>query len=86
VRVLTNEVMGPVSIAAGLPYNIHAFSIADLRREGVARVSLPSLTILSSIRAMTRTIQWIRDSEGFDGLSDSDILCSPDDIAYLLDS
>jgi 2-methylisocitrate lyase-like PEP mutase family enzyme len=43
VKALTKEVKGLVSIAAGMPYNIKNFSIADLRNCGVARVSLPTL-------------------------------------------
>jgi len=50
VETIIKEVKGPVSIAAGMPYNIKNFSIADLDRLGVARVSIPTLLIYSSLR------------------------------------
>ena len=42
VKTLIQEVDGPISIAAGLYYNIKNFSINDLKEYGVARVSLPT--------------------------------------------
>lgn len=86
VRVLIREIDGPVSIAAGLPYNIDAFSIEDLRREGVARVTLPSLALFASVTAMTRVLRWVNDSAGFDGLSEGGVLGAPEEIMELLRS
>lgn len=43
VKQITKEVKGPVSIAAGLPYNIKNFTLNDLENCGVARISLPTL-------------------------------------------
>lgn len=43
VKQISKEVKGPVSIAAGLPYNIKNFTLNDLENCGVARISLPTL-------------------------------------------
>ena len=48
VKIISREVKGPISIAAGMPYNIENFSINDLKKQGIARISLPTLLILSS--------------------------------------
>jgi len=61
VKTITKEVKGPVSIAAGMPYNIRNFSIADLRDFRVARVSLPTLLIYSSLKALQQSINYIKD-------------------------
>jgi 2-methylisocitrate lyase-like PEP mutase family enzyme len=61
VKTITKEVKGPVSIAAGMPYNIRNFSIADLRDSGVARVSLPTLLIYSSLKAIQRSINYMKE-------------------------
>ncbi len=52
VRELVKGIHGPVSIAAGLGNNIQAFSINDLKEAGVARVSLPSIAISASVKAL----------------------------------
>ena len=52
VRVLVKEIQGPVSIAAGLANNLQAFSINDLKEAGVARVSLPTIAICATIKAL----------------------------------
>ena len=45
VETLKKEVKGPISIAAGMPYNINNFSIGDLEEIGVERISLPTFLI-----------------------------------------
>lgn len=45
VRTLAKEIRGPLSIAAGLGYNAHLFSVQDCIDLGIARVSLPTLLI-----------------------------------------
>jgi 2-methylisocitrate lyase-like PEP mutase family enzyme len=62
-RVLKQEIQGPVSIAAGLPYNMHQFSVKQLMELAVARVSLPTINIVSSIRAMRSAMQEIRSDQ-----------------------
>lgn len=59
-ETITKEVKGPVSIAAGMPYNINNFSIADLWKLGVTRVSLPTLLILSSLRALKGSLNILK--------------------------
>ena len=56
VRILNKEIKGPISIAAGMPYNINNFSIEDLENIGVARVSLPTLLIYSSMKSINYRI------------------------------
>jgi 2-methylisocitrate lyase-like PEP mutase family enzyme len=61
VKKITREVKGPVSIAAGLHYNLKNFSINDLKRCGVARVSLPTLLILSSLSAIRKSLDSVKE-------------------------
>lgn len=65
VKTLVHSVHGPVSIAAGLPYNINNMSVADLKACGVARVSLPLVAIFSAIQAINRVLTTLRDSQDF---------------------
>jgi len=69
------EIEGPVSIAAGQSYNIREFSIEDLCRCGVARISLPTLAILSSIQALSTAMVGIHESHGFQHVLAGDMLC-----------
>ena len=68
VKQITKEVKGPVSIAAGQPYNINNFTIDDLRKLGVARVSLPTLLIYSSIQAINNSLQYLKEDNLADAL------------------
>jgi 2-methylisocitrate lyase-like PEP mutase family enzyme len=61
VKQITREVKGPVSIAAGMPYNIRNFTIDDLKKCGVARVSLPTLLIFSSLGAIKKSLDFVND-------------------------
>ena len=65
VKILSKEINGPISIAAGLPYNIKEFSINDCIELGVARVSLPSFLIFSSIEGMINNIKKIKQTGNF---------------------
>jgi 2-methylisocitrate lyase-like PEP mutase family enzyme len=63
VLTITREVKGPVTIAAGMPYNLHNFSISDLKKCGVARISLPSLLIYSSLKGMQSALNHVKIDE-----------------------
>lgn len=65
VKRIIKGVNGPVSIAAGLPYNIKNFKINDLKNLGVARVSLPTLLIQSSLVAVEKALNLVRADEMF---------------------
>lgn len=84
VRRLVREIQGPVSIAAGMPYNIRTMSVKALKDAGVARVSLPAVAILSVVRAMTDTWRSIRDTEDFADILSKSQVCGMEDIAALL--
>ena len=84
VRRAVRGVDGPVSIAAGQPYNMREFSVDDLRREGVARVSLPTLAILSSVQALRTALSGVRDTMSFEHLTNGDNLCTWQDIAEII--
>lgn len=84
VKTLVKEVHGPISIAAGLPYNIKAFTIDDLRELGVARVSLPMTAILTAINAMSKVMSMISEPDGFAKIVDEGIYCPQDELAALL--
>jgi 2-methylisocitrate lyase-like PEP mutase family enzyme len=85
VRKIVENVGGPVSIAAGMPYNIRNFSIDDLRRCGVARVSLPTTLIFSSLGAIQKSLHLIKMGKLY-RLADDDSLYSADELRELLDN
>ena len=84
VKALVHSIHGPVSIAAGLPYNINNMSVADLRACGVARVSLPVVAVFSAISAINRALTTLRDSQDFSPILQAKLYCSSDDISRLL--
>lgn len=85
VKTITKEVKGPVSIAAGMPYNINNFSIADLEKLGVARISLPTLLILSSLGALKRSLEHLETDKLMD-LDNESFFISNEDLKGLLNS
>ena len=83
VLTITREVKGPVTIAAGMPYNLHNFSISDLKKCGVARVSLPSLLIYSGLKGMQRALDHVKIDE-MEKFMDKGGLYSIEDLNNLL--
>lgn len=83
VETITKEVKGPVSIAAGMPYNINNFSIADLGKSGVVRVSLPTLLILSSLMALKGSLESLKNDKLIDLVNEKSFI-SPEDLNDLL--
>jgi len=83
VKTLVRSIHGPVSIAAGVPYNIANLSVADLTACGVARVSLPTIAIQATIRALNRALRGIRDSQSFSEVREEDLLCSAEEMSRL---
>jgi len=84
VQFLLKEIKGPITIAAGMPYNIKTLSIKALKEAGVARVSLPSVAIFSVVKAVTDTLRSIRDTEDFAEILATTKICRMEDIAALL--
>jgi 2-methylisocitrate lyase-like PEP mutase family enzyme len=76
VKLFAREVQGPISVAAGLPYNINAFSVSDCCELGVARVSLPTLAILSAVKTMHDCMCSVRDTGRFDDVLAKEMLFS----------
>jgi 2-methylisocitrate lyase-like PEP mutase family enzyme len=75
VKLLSREIKGSISIAAGLPYNIEEFSINDCIELGIARVSLPTFMILSSIESMANKLKEIKSTGSFNKIiKDSNLL------------
>ena len=68
LRLFASEVHGPISVAAGLPYNITQFSVRDCCELGIARVSLPTIAILSSVKVQLDVMQSLRETGRFDDL------------------
>lgn len=64
-RELAREINGPLSVAAGLAYNINTLSIKDLRDCDIARISLPTIAVLSAVAAIRHTLSVVRESEDF---------------------
>ncbi len=83
VALFAREVKGPLSIAAGLPYNIREFSINDCRDLGVARVSIPTCVAFSAIQGMLKMLTLIHETGRFDEATRQDMLLS--DMAVLDD-
>lgn len=84
VKTLVCEIRGPISIAAGQPYNIGEFTVDDLRREGVRRVSLPTLAIMASIQGMSSSISLIDQPNGFCRIVEEGLLFSRAGLTDLL--
>jgi 2-methylisocitrate lyase-like PEP mutase family enzyme len=82
VETLKNEVKGPISIAAGMPYNIKNFSLRDLEDLRVARVSLPTLLINSSLKAVAKSLNHLKNDD-IRGMNDK-ILYGTDELDELL--
>jgi 2-methylisocitrate lyase-like PEP mutase family enzyme len=84
VEELVMEIHGPLSIAAGLAYNLEAFSINDLKNRGVARVSLPFIAIAATIKALTQSMESLKSGE-FAELLEAKRLCNRQEIKRLID-
>jgi 2-methylisocitrate lyase-like PEP mutase family enzyme len=82
-RTLVREIAGPVSIAAGMHYNMD-LSIAELKECGVARVSLPTLAVCAGIQAMTQTLSDVLAGESFTKIAERGLVCSMKGIGELL--
>jgi len=63
VKFLKNNVNGPISIAAGMPYNIQNFTLDDLIELRVERVSFPTLLIYSSLKAQQESLLHIKSDD-----------------------
>lgn len=85
-KTLVREVHGPISIAAGQPYNIREFCIDDLRMLGIARVSLPTLAIMSAIEATAKALSLIMEPDGFSRIIEEGLCASRETLAELLRS
>ncbi len=68
VRLFAKEVNGPISVTVGVPYNVSQLSIKDCCELGIARVSLPTIAVLSSIKAQLDAMRAIRETGRFDDL------------------
>ena len=60
------------------------FSINDLRSEGVARASLPTLAIHSTVQALRTALSDVGETLRFDHLTTGNKLCKWKDIAEIL--
>lgn len=68
IKLLKKEIKGPISIAAGLPYNINEFTINDCIDIGIARVSLPSILISGTVESMMDILRVIKDKGTFEDI------------------
>jgi 2-methylisocitrate lyase-like PEP mutase family enzyme len=83
VQKIKKEVEGPVSIAAGQPYNINGFTITDLKVCGVERVSLPTLLIFTSLYGMNLALEYLRKDNLLDMFKE-DLIYPADSLNKLL--
>lgn len=82
-KILVKEINGPLSIAAGLPYNINNFTINELKDIGVARVSLPTIAIQATIKALMQSLGELR-SGNFSEIVKNRALCNIEDIEKII--
>lgn len=80
---IIKEVKGPVSIAAGQPYNINEFSIGDLKRYGVKRVSLPTLLIFSGLYGINQSLKYLKE-DNLSKMLEKDLFYPVDSLNKLL--
>jgi 2-methylisocitrate lyase-like PEP mutase family enzyme len=83
-KQIVDGIGGPVSIAAGMPYNIKTLTIGQLRACGVARVSLPAILVFSALRAIKQTLSIIHDNDTFTEIIEKGLLCSTEDLSQVL--
>ncbi len=72
IKFLKKEIQGPLSIAAGLPYNIKEFTINDCIDAGIARVSLPAMLIFTAMGSMLHALKEIKRSGTFENIQAGD--------------
>lgn len=66
LKLFSREINGPISIAAGQPYNIQEFSINDCIELGIARVSLPTFMIANSVGHMLKNLMMMKETGRFE--------------------
>ena len=76
IKLLSKEISGPISIALGLPYNIDKISIGDCIELGIARVSLPTYMIFSSMQSMINNLNQVLRTGKFDEVINSKSILS----------
>lgn len=78
IKLLNEEIDGPISIAAGLAYNITNYDINDCKEIGIARVSIPSTLILTALNSQLKALKTLKETGSFteikEDLMDIDIL------------
>ncbi len=79
--LFAKEITGPLSVAAGLPYNINEFDINDCREYNISRVSLPSLLIFSTINSLIKNMEIIKQEGRFENILKQDMILK--DTMYL---
>lgn len=84
VKRAVKEVKGPVSIAAGQPYNINNFSMDDLIKYGVARISLPTLLIFSSLHGISSSLEYLKEDK-LQKFAENGLLYPNNELMKLLD-
>lgn len=80
IKLFSKEINGPISIAAGLSYNIQEFSITDCIDLGIARVSLPAVMIFNSVGYMLKNLIDIKDTGNFNGMIQDNCLLSDENL------
>lgn len=84
IKLLKKEINGPISIAAGLVYNINEFSIKDCMEIGVARVSLPSVLIFGAMKSAKDILMEISTTNNFDNIIGNERLMNSEILDELL--
>lgn len=65
IELFSKEIVGPISIAVGQPYNYNNFSIKDCQDLGIARVSLPTYIIFNSMQQIYNDLLLLKNDMDF---------------------
>jgi 2-methylisocitrate lyase-like PEP mutase family enzyme len=82
-RVLKDRIEGPLSLAAGLPYNVHDLPLESLFDVAPARISLPAALVMTAVQAMADTLAAIRRTGSLEGAAGEGILAGAKTAAEL---
>ncbi|MBN1797343.1 MAG: isocitrate lyase/phosphoenolpyruvate mutase family protein [Spirochaetales bacterium] len=81
LRLFAEEINGPLSVAAGLAYNIHEFDINDCRECNISRVSLPSFLLFTTIHCLAKNLETVKQEGSFEHILKNNLILK--DAAYV---
>ncbi len=83
VKKIKQEVKGPVTIAAGQPYNVSEFTINDLKSCKLERVSLPTLLIFTSLYGINLALEHLKE-DSLSEMFEEELVYPAEDLGKLI--